>query len=315
MMSGISRARHPGPGTGSPCANRTPHRNGRAPLRRGRPFQRGVGRGRQSHHAFATLWARAGHRVFFVENTGFREPGWRDLRRVAGRLRRVWRGGRSRLARVPKGISVISPSSCRPPGGSFARPMPLCWRRVWPISCTTGACAAGPWSSPTFRRRRPWPLLDRLSPSLVVYDCVDNFYGLPSPPPNLAETEAALSARAGLVLTTSRTLYEDKKNLHANVVELHHGVSPTSSCRRTRRIGPAPLLLRHGLARPRLRSDPGAGAGRLRDRTDRPGQGDRRPCRHPCVCAVESLTTACPNSSRASTPCFCPMSTMSTTAA
>ena len=33
-------------------------------------------------------------------------------------------------------------------------------------------------------------LLDRLAPSLTVYDCVDNFYGLPSPPPNLAETEA-----------------------------------------------------------------------------------------------------------------------------
>lgn len=25
----------------------------------------------QRHHAFAARWARAGHRTFFVENTGF----------------------------------------------------------------------------------------------------------------------------------------------------------------------------------------------------------------------------------------------------
>ena len=62
----------------------------------------------QRHHAFAALWARAGHRVFFVENTGFREPGWRDLGRVMGRLRRVWWGGRARAARMPN-ISVVSP--------------------------------------------------------------------------------------------------------------------------------------------------------------------------------------------------------------
>ena len=180
----------------------------------------------QRHHAFATMWARAGHHVFFVENTGFREPGWRDLRRVAGRLRRVWRGGRSRLARVPKGISVISPLVLPPTRRLFREAnAALLAPRLADILHDRGL-RRGPVVFAYLPTATTLALLDRLSPSLVVYDCVDNFYGLPSPPPNLAETEAALIARAGLVLTTSRTLYEDKKNLHANVVELHHGVSP-----------------------------------------------------------------------------------------
>src|SRR5438874_343833 len=33
-------------------------------------------------------------------------------------------------------------------------------------------------------------------------------------------------ARSGLVVTTSRTLYQDKRRKHGNVLELHHGVSP-----------------------------------------------------------------------------------------
>jgi O-antigen/teichoic acid export membrane protein/glycosyltransferase involved in cell wall biosynthesis len=180
---------------------------------------------RQRHHAFAEQWARAGHRVFFVENTGFREPGLRDLGRVTGRLRRAWRGGHSRLVRVPKGISVVSPLVLPPTRRIFREAnTALLAPRLADLLHDRGL-RRGPVVFAYLPTATTLAILDRLSPSLVVYDCVDNFYGLPSPPPNLAETEAALMARAGLVLTTSRTLYEDKKPLHRNVVELHHGVS------------------------------------------------------------------------------------------
>ncbi|MDD5301915.1 MAG: oligosaccharide flippase family protein [Elusimicrobia bacterium] len=179
----------------------------------------------QRHHAFAAQWARAGHRVFFVENTGFREPRLRDLGRVAHRLRRAWRGGRARLARMPKGISVVSPLVLPPTRRLFREAnASLLAPRLADILHDRGL-RRGPVVFAYLPTATTLALLDRLSPSLVVYDCVDNFYGLPSPPPNLAETEAALMARAGLVLTTSHTLYEDKKPLHHNVVELHHGVS------------------------------------------------------------------------------------------
>lgn len=180
---------------------------------------------RQRHHAFAEQWAKAGHRVFFVENTGFREPGLRDLRRVTGRLSRAWRGGGARHARVPKGISVVSPLVLPPTRKLFREAnAALLAPRLADLLHDRGL-RRGPVVFAYLPTATTLAILDRLSPSLVVYDCVDNFYGLPSPPPNLAETEAALMARAGLILTTSSTLYDDKKALHPNVVELHHGVS------------------------------------------------------------------------------------------
>ena len=177
----------------------------------------------QRHHAFAAQWARAGHHVFFVENTGFRAPRLADLGRVASRLQRVASGGRSRLAHVPKGISIVSPLVLPPTHRLFREAnASLLAPRLADLLHDRGL-RRGPVVFAYLPTATTLALLDQLSPSLVVYDCVDNFYGLPSPPPNLAATEAALMARAGLVMTTSRTLYDDKKGLHPNVVELHHG--------------------------------------------------------------------------------------------
>lgn len=188
----------------------------------------------QRHQAFAAQWAAAGHRVFFVENTGFRAPGWRDLGRVVSRLRRALRGGRSRRVRAPKGISVVSPLVLPPTARAFREAnASLLAPRLADLLHDRGLHRA-PVVFAYLPTATTLAILDQLAPSLTVYDCVDNFYGLPSPPPRLAETEAALMGRAGLVLTTSRTLYEDKKALHPNVVELHHGVS------RAFFLGPAP---------------------------------------------------------------------------
>ena len=144
---------------------------------------------------------------------------------MTGRLRHIWRGGRSRRARVPKGISIISPLVLPPTRRLFREAnAALLTPRLADLLHDRGL-RRGPVVFAYLPTATTLALLDRLAPSLVVYDCVDNFYGLPSPPPNLAETEAALMSRAGLVLTTSHTLYEDKKPLHPNVVEMHHGVS------------------------------------------------------------------------------------------
>jgi len=180
----------------------------------------------QRHHAFAARWAAAGHRVFFVENTGFREPGLRDLDRVAARLGRLARRGRPRAGSAPEGVSVVSPLVLPPTRRLFREANASLLAPRLADRLHDRGLRRGPVVFAYLPTATTLALLDRLAPSLVVYDCVDNFRGLPSPPPDLAETEAALMARAGLVLATSRTLRDDKKGLHANVVELHHGVGP-----------------------------------------------------------------------------------------
>lgn len=174
----------------------------------------------QRHQAFARQWALAGHEVFFVENTGFREPRLRDLNRLLRRLRR-------RLpAAPPEGVRLISPVVLPPTrrlfrqaNASFFVPRLVDQLRDQGLGPSPIVFAYLPTATTL-------SLLDELSPGLVVYDCVDNFRGLPEAPSDLAEMEGRLMARSALVLTTSHTLYADKKDLHPRVVELHHGVGP-----------------------------------------------------------------------------------------
>ena len=180
---------------------------------------------RQRHHAFAEHWAAAGHRVFFVENTGFREPGRRDLGRVLSRLQGALgtkRGGRP----LPPRLHVISPLVLPPTRRAFREAnesllVPRLVDMLHDRGLRPGAVVFAYLPTAT-----TLALIDQLRAALVIYDCVDNFYGLPSPPSDLAAVEAALLSRAGLVLTTSRTLYDRLKQRHPKVLELHHGVGP-----------------------------------------------------------------------------------------
>ena len=60
------------------------------------------------------------------------------------------------------------------------------------------------------------PLLAQQHPSLVVYDCMDELSAFKNPPPELLQREAALLAVADLVFTGGPSLYEAKRNRHAN---------------------------------------------------------------------------------------------------
>ena len=61
------------------------------------------------------------------------------------------------------------------------------------------------------------PLLARLRPCAVVYDCMDEFAALDGAPRTLRERERALLAVADLVLTGGPSVYEAKRRLHPNV--------------------------------------------------------------------------------------------------
>ncbi|MBD2104246.1 glycosyltransferase family 1 protein [Leptolyngbya sp. FACHB-261] len=61
------------------------------------------------------------------------------------------------------------------------------------------------------------PFSRHLQPSLVVYDCMDELSAFKGAPPILRELEAELFERANLVFTGGQTLYEAKREQHANV--------------------------------------------------------------------------------------------------
>ncbi|QNA89095.1 glycosyltransferase family 1 protein [Massilia sp. Dwa41.01b] len=60
------------------------------------------------------------------------------------------------------------------------------------------------------------PLLQGLDPALVVYDCMDELAAFKNPPKQLLQRESALLGIADLVFTGGPSLYEAKKDRHAN---------------------------------------------------------------------------------------------------
>ena len=60
------------------------------------------------------------------------------------------------------------------------------------------------------------PLLQGFNPSLVVYDCMDELAAFKNPPKQLLQRESALLNIADLVFTGGPSLYEAKKDRHAN---------------------------------------------------------------------------------------------------
>ncbi|MFN7834785.1 MAG: NAD(P)-binding protein [Burkholderiaceae bacterium] len=60
------------------------------------------------------------------------------------------------------------------------------------------------------------PLLQSLTPSLVVYDCMDELAAFKNPPRQMLQRETALLASADLVFTGGPSLYEAKRQRHPN---------------------------------------------------------------------------------------------------
>lgn len=61
------------------------------------------------------------------------------------------------------------------------------------------------------------PLATRLTPSAVVYDCMDELSAFKGAPPELLSREAQLLALADVVFTGGQALFEAKKHLHHNI--------------------------------------------------------------------------------------------------
>jgi glycosyltransferase involved in cell wall biosynthesis len=76
----------------------------------------------QGHQEIALRFARAGNRVLYIENTGVRSPGIKDLNRITSRLKRWWKAIRSSgIREVEKNLFVCSPIVLPPFGSRFRR--------------------------------------------------------------------------------------------------------------------------------------------------------------------------------------------------
>lgn len=171
----------------------------------------------QRHQIFASQWAAAGHEVFFVENTGFRNPGFSDWSRLLPTP-----GGPFRAA--PERVRVISPGVL-PPNGKLFRGLNSAWlaprlrRRLETLGLKPRPIVVCYFATATTLE-----LIRRLDPSVLIYDCASNFRAHARAPDDFPELEKRLLAQAHLVACDSDFLYRQKLAEHGRVIQIHQGV-------------------------------------------------------------------------------------------
>lgn len=179
----------------------------------------------QRHQIFAWQLAEAGHDVFFVENSGFRSPEWRDSARIWNKLRSMASGPRpQRRKNWPPRLKLFTPRVL-PPTGAACRGIN---RRLLIPRVAEGLRCLGLRGQPVvityFPTATSLELIRLLRPAAVVYDCASNFRAHPHAPPDFARQESELLARADIVVCDSDFLYNQKRAEHGNVVQIHQGV-------------------------------------------------------------------------------------------
>ena len=180
----------------------------------------------QRHQIFAERFAASGHPVFFVENTGFREPRAADSGRIWRKIVNLYRPqSMSRVNAIPGGVRLVAPLVLPPTRETFRRLDTQLF-----IPQIVGALAnLGLDRAPIVVAYMPTTtvveLARQLAPAALVYDCASNFRGHPDALPDLPATERALLDAADLVVCDSDFLYQQKKAEHARVTQIHQGVS------------------------------------------------------------------------------------------
>lgn len=179
----------------------------------------------QRHQIFAAAFAAEGREVFFVENTGFRNPAWKDLSRLGRRIRNLAfpkAAAGSNLS--PEGVRILSPRVLPPTWALFR----LLNSRLFLPALRGELAEAGLRRGASLLVYVPTAttieLVQTLKPGAVLYDCASNFRDHPQAPRDFARLERELLSLADQVVCDSDFLFEQKRAEHPRVDKIHQGV-------------------------------------------------------------------------------------------
>ena len=178
----------------------------------------------QGHQEIMSTLAAEGHRVLFVENSGMRTPGRRDLGRIRHRLRNWWRSAQGLREERPN-LFVHSPLLVPLPYSRAAR-----WiNRILLRRALRRWLRAGGSSRPMVWTFLPTPLvldvIGDLDPRLTIYYCIDDLAASSPGARRIGPSEERLFAAADLVFVTSDKLRERAARLSRHVHLFPFGVS------------------------------------------------------------------------------------------
>ena len=177
----------------------------------------------QGHQQIMATLAEHGNRVLFIENTGVRSPGLRDLPRLKKRVVDWWRSTKG-FRRDRPNLFVYSPLVLPFPYSRLARAFN---RRVIGHSVRSWMRAME-FSRPVLWTFLPTPLaLDlarTLDPKVTVYYCIDRLAESSLRARRIAKSEREVLRTADLVFVTSRNLYDHARPYNPRVEVFPFGV-------------------------------------------------------------------------------------------
>ena len=178
----------------------------------------------QQHQAVMSVFARAGNRVLFIENTGVRTPRWRDRDRIGKRLRN-WLGGSGRFRTVAPNVVLYSPLALPFPYSPFAQRL----NRAFVGRSIRDWCAANGFTEPILFSFLPTQfmldLMDLLEPAVSIFYCSDKFSETSPAARPIVPYERRVLERSDLVFASARRLADYCRSYNARTHLVTIGVS------------------------------------------------------------------------------------------
>jgi len=178
----------------------------------------------QGHQEIMSTLAQQGNRVLFIENTGVRSPGFKDLPRLKRRLVNWWQGTKG-FRQIQETLFVYSP---------VILPFPYSREAGW-INRRLLFRALRRWMDATgFRRPILWTflptpivrdLIRSIDPELTVYYCIDDLASSSRQAQQIRSSELRLFREADLVFVTSEGLRQRAAQFSRNVHLFPFGVA------------------------------------------------------------------------------------------
>lgn len=159
----------------------------------------------QGHQEIMATFARNGNRVFFVENTGIRVPGVKDISRIKKRVKNWFRGVKG-VREEMENLYVFSPLVLPFPYSRIAR-----WiNRHLVLSVIERWMKIMDFNDPIIWTFLPTPLsldiIEGLAAKASVYYCIDNLRVSSTQAKKIKQPEIKLLSKIDLVFVTSMAL-------------------------------------------------------------------------------------------------------------
>lgn len=178
----------------------------------------------QGHQEIMSTLSRNGNRVLFIENTGVRAPGLKDIPRLKKRIKDYFRGVKG-IRKEHDNLYVFSP---------IVLPFPYSWiarkiNKYLFLSVLEKWVRVIDFADPIVWTFLPTgialDIIENINKKLLIYYCIDNFFVSSFSAKKIRLTERKLLKIADLVFVTSQALYNYCSVYNDNVSLFPFGVN------------------------------------------------------------------------------------------